>query len=54
MLQVAHDDNKTLEAPLVEAAHLSLKDGYPVDLREALGLVIGQGLKSASRTGRKE
>jgi hypothetical protein len=54
MFQVAHDDYKPLDAPLMEAANLSLKEGYTVDLREALGCVIGQGLESASRTGRKE
>ncbi len=38
----------------MEATNLSLKDGYSVDLREALGRVIGQGLESASSAGRKE
>jgi len=38
----------------MEAANLSLKNGYPINFREALGCICGQGLKSASRTGRKD
>jgi hypothetical protein len=54
VFHVTHDDDKPLDAQLMEAVNLSLKKGYPIDLREALGCVIGQGVESASRTGRKE